>query len=202
MERNIWIARESLVFAHFLNPTKVRDSRLLLADVQVSSRVWKSLELIAGHDPNVLMLGDIYIDDPEDVKWTGDYCYSRRHSRPEWKKLVAKTSMHAIYDDHDFGMDDCIPGSRLICPRKNPVLANFNKNWIIHPLAEGLKIPGAADFHPGAGSGDYVGLSILQGSKETIHAWSRAKAMAFQNSQWVGSNLQNNSFLCSFFSRR
>ena len=23
---------------------------------------------------------------------TGDYCYSRRHSRPEWKKLVAKTS--------------------------------------------------------------------------------------------------------------
>ena len=77
--------------------------------------VW---ELIAGHEPRaMLMLGDnVYIDDPEDVKWTGDYCYSRRHSRPEWKKLVAKTSMHAIYDDHDFGMDDCVPGSNVDQP--------------------------------------------------------------------------------------
>ena len=34
----------------------------------------------------------------------------------EWKKLVAKTSMHAIYDDHDFGMDDCVPDQMLIIP--------------------------------------------------------------------------------------
>ena len=30
------------------------------------------------HEPRaMLMLGDnVYIDDPEDVKWTGDYCHS------------------------------------------------------------------------------------------------------------------------------
>ena len=105
-------------------------------------KIW---ELIAGHDPRaMLMLGDnVYIDDPEDVKWTGDYCYARRHSRPEWKKLVAKTSMHAIYDDHDFGMDDCIPGAEIDVPKwKKPVLANFNKNWNNPPLGGGLENPG------------------------------------------------------------
>ena len=105
-------------------------------------KIW---ELIADHDPRaMLMLGDnVYIDDPEDVEWTGDYCYSRRHSRPEWKKLVAKTSMHAIYDDHDFGMDDCIPGSEINFPKwKRPVLANFNKNWNNPPVGGGLENPG------------------------------------------------------------
>jgi len=105
-------------------------------------KIW---ELIAAHDPRaMLMLGDnVYIDDPEDVKWTGDYCYSRRHSRPEWKKLVAKTSMHAIYDDHDFGMDDCIPGAEVNIPKwKKPVLANFNKNWNNPAVGGGLENPG------------------------------------------------------------
>lgn len=104
--------------------------------------VW---ELIAGHEPRaMLMLGDnVYIDDPEDVKWTGDYCYSRRHSRPEWKKLVAKTSMHAIYDDHDFGMDDCVPGSNVDQPAwKRPVLANFMNNWNNPSMGGGDNNPG------------------------------------------------------------
>ena len=93
--------------------------------------VW---EVIAGHDPRAtLFLGDnVYIDDPDDVMWTGDYCYVRRHSRPEWKKLTAKTSIHAIYDDHDFGMDDCIPGALIdLPPWKKPVLENFKKIGII-----------------------------------------------------------------------
>ena len=104
--------------------------------------IWK---LIADHDPRaMLMLGDnVYIDDPEEVKWTGDYCYSRRHSRPEWKKLVAKTSMHAIYDDHDFGMDDCVPGSLVDEPKwKKHVLANFSKNWNNPPVGGGKQNPG------------------------------------------------------------
>ena len=90
------------------------------------------------------MLGDnVYIDDPEDVNWTGDYCYSRRHSRPEWKKLVAKTSMHAIYDDHDFGMDDCIPGALVDHPVwKKPVLENFIKNWNNPITGGGAQNPG------------------------------------------------------------
>ena len=104
--------------------------------------VW---ERIADHDPRaMLMLGDnVYIDDPEDVKWTGDYCYSRRHSRPEWKKLIGKTSMHAIYDDHDFGMDDCVPGARVDHPAwKKPVLENFINNWNNPSVGGGDKNPG------------------------------------------------------------
>ena len=104
--------------------------------------VW---ELIANHDPRaMLMLGDnVYIDDPEDVKWTGDYCYSRRYSRPEWKKLVSKTSMHAIYDDHDFGMDDCVPGAQVDHPTwKRTVLENFEKNWNNPSSGGGKRNPG------------------------------------------------------------
>ena len=102
-------------------------------------------EVIAGHDPRAtLFLGDnVYIDDPEDVTWTGDYCYARRHSRPEWKKLTAKTSIHAIYDDHDFGMDDCIPGALIdLPPWKKPVLENFKKNWNNPMIGGGQENPG------------------------------------------------------------
>jgi alkaline phosphatase D len=104
--------------------------------------VW---ELIANYDPRaMLMLGDnVYIDDPEDVQWTGDYCYSRRHSRPEWKKLISKTSMHSIYDDHDFGTDDCIPGFLVDQPVwKKPVLKNFIKNWNNPVVGGGDENPG------------------------------------------------------------
>jgi len=104
--------------------------------------VW---ELIADHDPRaMLMLGDnVYIDDPEDVNLTGDYCYSRRHSRPEWKKLIAKTSMHAIYDDHDFGMDDCVPGAQVDQPSwKRSVLKNFKNNWNNPKTGGGEQNPG------------------------------------------------------------
>ena len=57
-------------------------------------------------------------------------------------KLVAKTSMHAIYDDHDFGMDDCVPGSLVDEPKwKKHVLANFSKNWNNPPVGGGTQNP-------------------------------------------------------------
>ena len=59
------------------------------------------------------------------------------------EKLVAKTSMHAIYDDHDFGMDDCVPGSLVDEPKwKKHVLANFSKNWNNPPVGGGKQNPG------------------------------------------------------------
>ena len=69
------------------------------------------------------MLGDnVYIDDPEEVKWTVIIAILEGIHALNGKP-VAKTSMHAIYDDHDFGMDDCVPGSLVdepkwkTCPR-------------------------------------------------------------------------------------
>ncbi len=96
----------------------------------------------------MLMLGyNVYIDDPEDVEVTGDYCYSRRHSRAEWKKLISKTSMHAIYDDHDFGLDDCIPGSLVDHPAwKKKALQNFTRNWNNPEMGAGEQNPGCWQF--------------------------------------------------------
>ncbi|MEM7394748.1 MAG: tetratricopeptide repeat protein, partial [Verrucomicrobiota bacterium] len=58
---------------------------------------------IAGVAPRALfLLGDnVYIDTPF-VRATQQYCYYRRQSRPEFRALVAGTSVSAIWDDHDF----------------------------------------------------------------------------------------------------
>ena len=51
--------------------------------------------------------------------------------------------MHAIYDDHDFGMDDCIPGALVDHPVwKKPVLENFIKNWNNPITGGGAQNPG------------------------------------------------------------
>ena len=77
-----------------------------------------------------LMLGDnVYIDDPTH-SLTQDYCYYRRQSRPEWRRMIASTSMYAIYDDHDFGMNDCVPGAEIDSPPwKRDVWQRFRRNW-------------------------------------------------------------------------
>jgi len=79
----------------------------------------------------VLMLGDnVYIDDPQHLL-TQHYCYYRRQSRPEWRRLVSSTAMYSIWDDHDFGTNDCVPGSEIESPPwKRTVWAKFKQNWV------------------------------------------------------------------------
>ena len=80
--------------------------------------------------PNALfMLGDnVYIDDPTQPL-TQDYCYYRRQSRPEWRRLVGSTPTYAIYDDHDFGTNDCVPGPDIFKPAWKPeVFKRFARN--------------------------------------------------------------------------
>ena len=45
--------------------------------------------------------------------------------------------MHAIYDDHDFGMDDCVSDSSDHPSWKRSVLKNFKKIGIIQKLSGG-----------------------------------------------------------------
>ena len=68
-------------------------------------RMWDTLR---SHNPAaMLLLGDnIYIDTPE-IQETQKYCYYRRQSRPEYNAYVAQTPIYAVYDDHDFGDNDC-----------------------------------------------------------------------------------------------
>ena len=90
------------------------------------------------------MLGDnVYIDDPEEFYGLETIVTPVGIPEPEWKNLVSKTSMHAIYDDHDFGLDDCIPGSLVDQPVwKKSVLKNFTQNWNNPAVGGGPQNPG------------------------------------------------------------
>jgi len=91
----------------------------------------------------LLMLGDnVYIDTPQ-VPATQQYCYYRRQSRPEWRRLVSATPVFAIYDDHDFFANDCVPGPDIDKPPyKRPVWRLFCENWANPSYGGGEKQPG------------------------------------------------------------
>ena len=44
------------------------------------------------------------------------YCYYRRQARPEFSALVAQTPVYSIWDDHDFGVNDCVEGPEIDLP--------------------------------------------------------------------------------------
>ena len=104
-------------------------------------RMWDTLR---SHKLSALfLLGDnVYIDWPE-IPETQRYCYYRRQSRPEFRALVAKTPTYAIYDDHDFGKDDCWGGPDKDLPAwKRPVLKVFQENWANPGYGGGKQNPG------------------------------------------------------------
>jgi len=99
---------------------------------------------IAAQNPlALLMLGDnVYIDTPT-VPATQRYCYYRRQSRPEWRRLVGSTAVFSIYDDHDFGTNDCVPGPDIEQPPwKRRVWEVFRQNWVNPSYGDGPKQPG------------------------------------------------------------
>lgn len=104
-------------------------------------RMW---DTIRSFEPDaLLMLGDnVYIDDPEHPL-TQHYCYHRRQSEPRWRELVAGIPVYSIYDDHDFGDNDCMPGPAIEKPAwKRPVLEVFRQNWVNPSYGGGEENPG------------------------------------------------------------
>lgn len=112
-------------------------------------RMW---DTIGRFEPQaLLMLGDnVYIDQPE-FRLCQDYCYYRRQARPEWRRLVGRTPVYAIYDDHDFGRNDCVPGPEIEKPTwKREVWNVFRQNWVNPAYGGGEEQPGCwFDFHVG-----------------------------------------------------
>ena len=104
----------------------------------------------------LLMLGDnVYIDCPT-VPATQQYCYNRRFSRPEFRNLVARTGVYAIYDDHDFGDNDCIPGAEIDTPSwKRPAWRLFKRNWVNPAYGGDEKQPGCW-FHFAIADVDFI----------------------------------------------
>ena len=92
-------------------------------------RMWNT---IGSFDPDaILLLGDnVYIDDPESVVMQ-QYTYQRRQSRPEWRKLTARSPVFTIWDDHDFSTNDSWGGADIDVPfwKKDWAFPIFRQNW-------------------------------------------------------------------------
>lgn len=97
--------------------------------VPFNERMW---DVIRRFEPlAMLTLGDnVYIDDPESPDQQ-HLMYYQRQSRPEYRRLVSSTPIYAIWDDHDFGMDDSEGGPEVDVPYWKPmVLDIFRQNWV------------------------------------------------------------------------
>ena len=104
-------------------------------------RMW---DTIASKSPLAfLFLGDnVYIDTPTKPE-VQQYCYYRRQSRPEYRRFVSTTSIFAIWDDHDFGTNDCWYGPAVNDPPfKIPVWEVFRQNWNNPGYGGGRRRPG------------------------------------------------------------
>jgi alkaline phosphatase D len=104
-------------------------------------RVW---ETVAAANPDIfLFLGDnLYQDEPESRSLQRVYYY-RRQLRPEYQKMTASTAVYAIWDDHDFGKNDCAGGLDPFSPPwKVPVWKVFKENWPNPAFGNGNEYPG------------------------------------------------------------
>ncbi len=104
-------------------------------------RMWTT---IARHQLNAfLLLGDnVYIDNPTrpDVQ---HYTYYRRQSRPEYRRFTSTTPIFAVWDDHDFGVNDCFYSDTVDDPAWKPdVWRVFRNNWNNPAYGGGRKQPG------------------------------------------------------------
>jgi alkaline phosphatase D len=110
--------------------------------VPPNERMW---DTIGTFNPSaMLLLGDnVYIDDPESVLMQ-QYTYQRRQSRPEWRKLTARTPTFTIWDDHDFSTNDTWGGADIAVPfwKKDWVFPIFRQNWANPAYGNGDAQPG------------------------------------------------------------
>ena len=109
-------------------------------------------DTIGKSKPDVLfLLGDnMYSDDPESSQMQR-FCYYRRQSSLSFRKLVGVTQVYSIWDDHDFGTNDCSGGPEIDSPAwKIPVWNVYRQNWANPSYGAGEKQPGCwYDFYAG-----------------------------------------------------
>jgi len=106
-----------------------------------NEKIWQTIE--SENPLALLLLGDnVYIDHPT-YPAVQQYCYYRRQSQPQFRSLVASASVFAIYDDHDFGDDDCFGGPRIDEPAwKMRVWKLFRDQWNNPYYGGGTSQPG------------------------------------------------------------
>ncbi len=142
-------------FEHTFKTSKPGKSRFTLAFgggagyVTKHEHMWKT---IASFNPlALLLLGDnMYSDDPKSLQMQR-FCYYRRQSPSHFRRLVSSTAVYGIWDDHDFGTNDCSGGPEIDEPEwKRPVWQVFKQNWANPGYGGGTAQPGCwYDFHIG-----------------------------------------------------
>lgn len=89
---------------------------------------YEIFEAIADKNPNIMLwLGDnTYLREADWNSWSG-ILYRNRHTRalPELKRLLSATHHYAIWDDHDYGTNDC----DRTYPHKYKTLDAFKLYW-------------------------------------------------------------------------
>ncbi len=141
--------------------------------VPENERMWNT---IGKFDPQaILLLGDnVYIDDPESVIMQ-QYTYQRRQSRPEWRKLTARSPVFTIWDDHDFSTNDSWGGPDIDVPfwKKDWVFPIFRQNWANPGYGGGDDQPGCwYSFQIARCRFHHAGLSLLSHQSQTIAAFN------------------------------
>lgn len=68
--------------------------------------------------------------------------YYRRMLRREYREFIAQTSVYAVWDDHDFGANDCAGGPSKDAPWKLANLKVFKQNWNNPSYSHDPAVPG------------------------------------------------------------
>jgi alkaline phosphatase D len=112
-------------------------------------RMWDTLA-VQSFDAFFLLGDNVYIDYPE-VPEAQKYCYYRRQSRPEFRRFTPNVPIYAIWDDHDFTVNDGEGGAAINLPSwKRPVWNVFKNQWANPYYGGGNEQPGCwFDFSMG-----------------------------------------------------
>lgn len=101
---------------------------------------YEIFDAIANKNPDIMLwLGDnTYLREADWNSWSG-ILYRNRHTRalPELKRLLFSTHHYAIWDDHDYGYNDC----DRTYPHKDKTLEAFKLYWA-NPNYGAMGVPG------------------------------------------------------------
>lgn len=134
-------------------------------------------------------MGDnVYIDHPKHPE-TQRYTYYRRQSRPEFRRFISGTSNYAIWDDHDFTINDGDGSPHVENPAwKKQVWELFSQQWNNPNYGGGEEQPGVW-FDVTMGD---IDMFFLDGRyyRENTEVYDSPSMLGDAQKQWLKEKLQ------------
>lgn len=153
-----------------------------------NEHVWDTLNI---HQLDAFFhMGDnVYIDHPEHPE-TQRYNYYRRQSRMEFRRFTSQLSNYAIWDDHDFTVNDGVGSPQTDDPAwKRKVWKVFKQQWINPSYGGGEEHPGIW-FDVSIGDIDFF---FLDGRyyREDPEEYGSPSMLGETQKQWLKDHLFN-----------